>query len=76
MQAMCQLQSRHDRFETERRADRESALAATGYEQFLESKRKLPGPEVLRAVCFFSTAVVASITSCAWVVRATTDDAK
>jgi hypothetical protein len=53
MQAMCQLQSRHDRFETGRSAVRESALAATHDEQFLESKRKLPPTEVICCAVVF-----------------------
>jgi hypothetical protein len=53
MQAMCQLQSRHDRFESKRCADCESAAGATRSEQFLESKRKLPALEVLRGAWFF-----------------------
>jgi hypothetical protein len=64
MQAMCQLQSRYDRVETQRCAERESAVDATCDEQFLESQRKLPPAEVLRAVWFLSTAVVASSGSC------------
>jgi len=40
MQAMCQLLSRDDRFETERCAGCASARRATGREQFLETKHK------------------------------------
>jgi hypothetical protein len=70
MQAMCQLQSRHDRFGTGRCAERERAVDATYDEQFLERQRKLPPAEGLCAVWFVSTAFVTSSGSRACVARA------